>query len=117
MGWLVRTATITGIARCCRSEPAGRSIAPRGEVEYTLETVRVSPGGGERPSDLLSRCRGSSLGSVQVSPGGGEGPSDILSNYAMCGKEGTRDQTEVYSLSTALYTGEGGPGATQRFHN
>ena len=43
----------------------------------------MSPGGGERPSDLLSRCRGSSLGSVQVSPGGGEGPSDILSNYAM----------------------------------
>ena len=48
-----------------------------------MESVRVSPGGGERPSDLLSRCRGSSLGSVQVSPGGGEGPSDILSNYAM----------------------------------
>ena len=47
-----------------------------------MESVRVSPGGGERPSDLLSRCRGSSLGSVQVSPGGGEGPSDILSNYS-----------------------------------
>ena len=36
---------------------------------------------------------------------------------APCFKEGSRDQTEVYSLSTALYTGEGGPGATQRFHN